>query len=46
MDWEAKEEIGFSERIIGDGRPGYNAHRDEFSLVRKVEESDGVAVPR
>jgi hypothetical protein len=41
MNWETKEGIGFSERIIGDGQPGRNAHRDEFSLVRKVEERDG-----
>jgi hypothetical protein len=40
MNWETKEGIGFLERIIGDGQPGRNAHRDEFSLVRKVEERD------
>jgi hypothetical protein len=41
MNWETKEGIGFSQRIIGDGQPWRNAHRDEFFLVRKVEERDG-----
>jgi len=36
-NWETKEGIGFLERIIGDGQPGHNAHRDEFFLVGKVE---------
>jgi hypothetical protein len=39
MNWETKEGIRFSERIIGDVQPGRNAHRDEFSLIRKMEES-------
>jgi hypothetical protein len=37
MKWETKEGLGFSERVIEDAHAGRNAHRDEFSLVRKVE---------
>jgi hypothetical protein len=41
MNWETIEGIGFLERIIGDGQPGRNVHKDEFFLVGKVEERDG-----
>jgi hypothetical protein len=41
MNWETKEGIDSQSELLGMVSRGRNAHRDEFFLVRKVEERDG-----